>query len=388
VKQVLKKATVVILIDALGREITEKHGFEVTGLEKVARVKSVLGFSQAAILSIFTSLMPKDHGKWMMYSFASGKSPFEWTRFLPSFIGSERLWFRKAVRFKLERVDRISSYYSLYSVPRPVLPYLDLPLRKDYFKCDAVDGIPTIFDRLRDADAHFKVWDFKSAEDESFNELHTYLDGGVEGFYMLYTAEFDSLLHRYGTGREEIGEKLEYYKRRIERLVETGVERFEELRFFVFGDHGMCDVAETIDVMSGIEKLGLKIPDDYIPFYDSTMARFRVSSDRGKDRLIDFLSGRKGGTVLSEDECSKLGVPVPGDEYGHVVFLADPGVIILPSFMGTEYVSGMHGYHPGSGCMDSVMLSNVSISADELHVTEIAPVILDGLVKEIMGERI
>jgi len=56
--------------------------------------------------------------------------------------------------------------------------------------------------------------------------------------------------------------------------------------------------------------------------------------------------------------------------------------------MGTEYVSGMHGYHPGSSCMDSVMLSNVSISADELHVTEIAPVILDGFVKDSTGERI
>jgi hypothetical protein len=28
------------------------------------------------------------------------------------------------------------------------------------------------------------------------------------------------------------------------------------------------------------------------------------------------------------------------------VFLADPGVLVLPSFMGSRRVAAMHGYHP------------------------------------------
>ena len=373
------KAVVVILIDALGFDIVDRWKFAVKGLDKKARIKSVLGFSQAAILSIFTALSPKEHGKWLMYSFDADASPFRWTKFVPQYVSSERLWFRRAVNFKLRKFDKVTSYYSLYSIPRKVLPYLDLPLRKDYFQPGAINGVPTILDRLQNSGIRFRVWDFKTPEDEAFVELGSLIEAGEEGFLLLYTAELDSLLHRYGTDGQPVGEKLKYYGRMIEKLVTLASGKYEEVRFFVFGDHGMCNVDGTIDIMGVIEDLGMSIPMDYIPFYDSTMARFMVSNVRVMDRIRDVLEGVTGGRVLSDDECSKLGVPVPGEKFGHLLFLADTGNIILPSYMGVNPVSGMHGYHPESKCMDSVMLTNVQEIGGEMDLTDIAGLLLDDL---------
>ena len=120
--------TIVILIDALGHEIVERHGFRPSGLSKPARVETVLGFSQAALTTILTGLEPSRHGLWMMYSFAERHSPFSWLGLVP--FSSERRILRNSIRLVLDRLYRIESYYSLYSIPRKVFPNLDLPARR------------------------------------------------------------------------------------------------------------------------------------------------------------------------------------------------------------------------------------------------------------------
>ncbi|MCK4236573.1 MAG: hypothetical protein KAX38_05605, partial [Candidatus Krumholzibacteria bacterium] len=110
--------TVVILIDALGFELAARHRFHPGGLTNRVRLGTVLGFSQAALTSIFTGLTPDRHGLWMMYSFAHGSSAFGWLRLIPKSVSSEKLWLRRLIRWKLENLDGVRSYYSLYSVPR------------------------------------------------------------------------------------------------------------------------------------------------------------------------------------------------------------------------------------------------------------------------------
>ena len=86
--------TIVILVDALGYELAAAAGFEPEGLPNRVRLKTVLGFSQAALASIFTGLVPSDHGLWMMYSFAGDRSPFGWLRMLPPAVSAERRWLQ------------------------------------------------------------------------------------------------------------------------------------------------------------------------------------------------------------------------------------------------------------------------------------------------------
>ena len=130
---VVNKRTVVILIDALGFEMAERHGFRPAALPDRTRLKTVLGFSQAALTSILTGSAPDVHGLWMMYSFAPVRSPFGFLRGLKSFGGTDRLWVRELLRWKLSKIDRISAYYSLYDIPGEVLCRLDLPARISTF---------------------------------------------------------------------------------------------------------------------------------------------------------------------------------------------------------------------------------------------------------------
>jgi hypothetical protein len=134
----------------------------------------------------------------------------------------------------------------------------------------------------------------------------------------------------------------------------------------------MCDVTAHIDIMGSVESLGLAIPGDFIPFFDSTMARFKIGSARARAALEDLLRGQRGGRLLSVEETESLGVAFPDGRFGDLIFLADPGVIILPSYMGREGVAAMHGYHPDAEGMHSVLFSNEALPAGELGLCDVA----------------
>jgi len=368
--------TVIILIDALGHDLAERACFRPEGLRYAARLKTVFGFSQAALTSIVTGLAPDEHGLWMMYSFTSQTSPFSFLRYLP--VSSRRRWLRRLLTWKLWNVDGVRSYYSLYDVPRHVLPYLDLPARKGLFSPAGEDSVGNIFNELVRRGIASRIWDYTTPEEQAFDELEKSMDANEAGFYLLYTASLDDLLHRYGTSDPRIGERLAWYGERIARIGEKGTHNKDGLRLFVLGDHGMCDVTHHEDIIAPVEKLGLRIPDDYIPFYDSTMARFRTLSERAAKSLEEVLAGFPSGWLLGREEIGSFGIDFPDGRFGDIIFCADPGTIFLPSYMGTEPVSAMHGYHPEAPCMDSVIFSNIDIGSGEYSLLDIHRLLLPG----------
>ncbi len=369
----MNKRTVIILIDALGREMTDRHGFGPESLPYRTTLKTVLGFSQAALTSILTGSVPYEHGLWMMYSFASGRSPFNILRGLRSFGGPDRLWVRDLLRWKLSKIDRISAYYSLYEIPGNVLERLELPARRSMFARSGGGKRRSIIDHASDKGGIF-IRDYNTPEEQAFDDLESALESGGAHFHLVYTAELDSDLHRFGSMDEALGSRLMQYSRRIDSIV----SRFPDVRFAVLGDHGMCDVNAHIDLKGAVESTGLKVADDFIPFYDSTMARFRVFGERAEVLLREVLDGSAGGSLLDPEELKSLGVLFPEAEYGDIVFLCDPGTIILPSYMGSDPVKGMHGYHPDAACMDSIMFSSDEFEGEEASIAGIAGFLLTG----------
>ena len=130
----MKKTTIVILIDALGFSLAQRHGFQPSDLPSKARLRTVLGFSQAALASIFTGLKPEGHGLWMMYSFARRTAPRSpGSLSYPAGCRRGRLWLRRLIRWNLAHLSGCKGYYSLYDIPREVLANLDIPARGDMF---------------------------------------------------------------------------------------------------------------------------------------------------------------------------------------------------------------------------------------------------------------
>jgi predicted AlkP superfamily pyrophosphatase or phosphodiesterase len=368
--------TVIILIDALGHDLAERASFRPKGLSSAAKLKTVFGFSQAALTSIVTGLAPDEHGLWMMYSFSPQTSPFSFLRYLP--VSSRRRWLRRLLTWKLSRVDGVRSYYSLYDVPRHVLPYLDLPARRGLFSPAGGGSAGNIFDELARRRTVSRIWDYTTPEEQAFDELEKSMAANEAGFYLLYTASLDDLLHTYGTSDPRIGERLAWYGERIARIGEQGARNADGLRLFVLGDHGMCDVLHHEDIVTPVEKLGLRIPEDYIPFYDSTMARFRTLSERATKSIVEVLAGFPSGRLLGRDEIGNLGIDFPDGRFGDIIFCAEPGTIFLPSYMGTEPVSAMHGYHPATPCMDSVIFSNIDMESGEYSLLDVHRLLLPG----------
>lgn len=370
-------ATVVIIIDALGYSLARRHGFHPAGLPAAARLRTVLGFSQAALASILTGVMPDRHGLWMMYSFARGGSPFAWLRLVPRGVSARRLWLRRLIRWNLARMSRVRGYYSLYDVPRAVLPSLDIPARNDLFAPGGGGSAENVFDRLRNDGVRPLVWDYRIPEPRAFEELEDAVRSRRSSFFLLYAAGLDSELHRYGTASPRIGERLSWYADRIARVADAA-RSGGGARIVVLGDHGMCDVRGSVDLMGPIEALGLEIPRDYAPFYDSTMARFKIGSARAREAIEGALGRAASGRVLSAEELRDLGVWFPDGRFGDVIYLADPGIVILPSHMGSEPIAAMHGYHPDTPEMYSACFANDELPAADMALCDVAEFMLPG----------
>ena len=70
-------------------------------------------------------------------------------------------------------------------------------------------------------------------------------------------------------------------------------------------------------------------------------------------------------------ELRDLGCDFEGNQFGETIFLLDPGAIIVPSHMGLNSITGMHGYHPDHEDSDAALLSNVEPVTAVKDITDI-----------------
>lgn len=364
--------TVVVIIDALGADLAERYRFDVPGLSPGRRLGSVFGFSQAALTTILTGSPPDRHGLWMMYAF-SNRSPFAFLRMLPGCLDTDRRIVRRFIRWKIHRLNGVGAYYSLYDIPKDVLSRLDIPARRPLFEEGGGQGVPTLLDRALERGERCFVRDYRYAEPAAFDELDQALESGGFDFHLLYTAGLDATLHRVGTGHEETEARLRWYEQRLASIVEAAD------RLFVLGDHGMCDVEQTVDLQRSMQRLDPGAAARYLPFYDSTMARFRVTDPETRRLLESFLSGLGCGRLIDEEEQRRLGVFFDDGRFGDVIFAVEPGTVIAPSFMGRQAPAGMHGYHPDASCMDSLLLSSEPADGCN-HILDVASLVEGGRV--------
>jgi hypothetical protein len=109
-------------------------------------------------------------------------------------------------------------------------------------------------------------------------------------------------------------------------------------------------------------------------------------SDRAGRVIGERIAEMEGIRLVDDAELERLGVLFENREYGDLIFLCDPGTIILPSYMGVDPVEGMHGYHPESECMYSLMMTNGEFNSPEGKLEEMAAFILPGFsAGEVVG---
>jgi hypothetical protein len=367
------RISIVVFIDALGWEVLKGRRFMEEELPYRRKLKSVLGFSSACVPSILTGDRPRDHNHWSFFFHAPQGSPFRvlrWLRFLPKWI-AERGRVRNLISKVVKRIYGYDGYFQLYNMPFEHLHLFDYCEKRDLFKPGGINRGTSIFDDLHEAGVDYHVSDWRHSETTNLDALKLELERGKIKFAFLYLAEMDSLLHRAGKASAEVDAKLEWYETALRDVLVTATSFYDGVHLHVCSDHGMATVHTTVDVMSQVERLGLAFGTDYVATYDSTMARFWPRSERASAAIRTLLESIPEGRILEKRELEELGCDFEEDRFGQLIFLTNPGVLIVPSHMGRKPITGMHGYHPDDPDSDASLLSSVPPPGDPTCITDI-----------------
>ena len=362
-----------VFVDALGWRIAEPRDF-LPELDAARQpVRTVLGYSSAAVPTILTGVLPRTHGQWSFYLWEPEHSPFRWLRpfaVLPHrFAAHHRV--RRPISAVVKRALGYTGYFNLYAAPFARIWQWDWCEKHDLFAPGGVNGHPTIFDALDGAGIKHHRSDWRRPEDENIASATAAAADPETTFIFVYLAGLDAVLHRWGHPGADRPEGLARYAQAIRRIVAAGRSAHDEVRTCVFSDHGMAEVHRVVDLRATVEATGLRYGRDYAAIYDSTMVRLWYLRPEHRPRLEDALSRTGVGRILSEAELRASGADFPGDRYGQGIFLCDPGVLVVPSDMGLSPITGMHGYGEDDPDSNAVILSSHPLAAPVRRIDDL-----------------
>jgi len=363
-----------VFVDACGWEIIKDDPFVRDLAPHRRRLRSVFGYSSACIPSILSGRLPVEHRNWCYFVYDPKNSPFRslrWLRWLPAAVTGRRRvrrWLSKFVKIRL----KFRGYFDLYNIPFRHISLFDFTEKKNPLQPGGMNRGPNIFDHLRDRGIPYHVSDPARSESQNLEHLLDDITKERIDFAFLYWPDLDGLLHRVGNLSSEVPRKLRAYEQGLGHLMEVARAHYEDVRLYVFSDHGMANCDKLLDLRRRIDALGLKMGKDYAVVYDSTMARFWFFNICARRMIAGCLEAVPQGRVLTDDELETLGTLFPDRYFGELIFLADEGVLIVPSHMGERAIRAMHGYHPDAPHSYAALLSNQdSIPEDIVAIQDV-----------------
>jgi Type I phosphodiesterase / nucleotide pyrophosphatase len=357
-----KNVAVIVLIDALGWKYVEGTDFLSDVLPYRRPLRTVLGFSSGAIPAMLTGVSPAENGHWNLFYYDPKNSPFRWFRyflFLPNAILEHRVT-RKLLKETGRRVLGLGPLFECCVSPR-LIPYFNWVERRNIYDLGGIVGAPSIFDQLHKSGVSYRVYEYHHSTDaEILRQAERDIRAQAASFYFLYLSEMDMFLHMNCGEPRQVEERLNWYDRSLRSVFAAARQVCDEPVFAITSDHGMTPVSEKYDLLQHFEGLKLRMPEDYLAVFDSTMVRFWFFNDSARKEITGILRNVPCGRVLSDAELRQFGVFFPDRRFGELIFLLHPGWLLSRSdFNGSGWKPvGMHGYHPDDPYSDGVFLSN------------------------------
>ena len=357
-----------IFVDACGWEIIRDDPFVRNCAPIRRKLTSVFGYSSACVPSILSGRWPDEHRNWCYFVYDPQNSPFKFLKpleRLPRAITSRRIFRRWLSKFVKARLD-FRGYFDLYNIPFSHISLYDFSEKKSPLQPGGMNVGGNIFDFLEDRRIPYHVSAPEASEEANRDALLADLKSERIDFAFLYWPGLDGLLHRVGNQSDEVPARLRVYEDWIGQIIDVAEEHYEEIRLYVFSDHGMANCDERLDLKSVIEKLPLRMGEDYAVVYDSTMARFWFFNDEAREQVSTALQNISQGRILPESELRDLRAWFPDGYFGELIFLVREGVLIVPSHMGERPIRAMHGYHPGEPQSYAVLCTNQADLPDDI----------------------
>jgi hypothetical protein len=357
-----------VFIDACGWEIVKRDPFLAAVAANRRRLESVFGYSSACVPSILSGRRPVEHRNWNYFVYDPANSPFQFLRFLrwlPPAISGRRT-FRRLLSRLIKRRLSFRGYFDLYNIPFKHISLYNFTERKSPLQPGGMNEGPNIFDYLVERNIEYFVSDTDQDEFSNLAALTAQIQSEKIDFAFQYWPGLDGLLHEVGNRAPEISVKLRVYEDWIGQLLAVARDHYAETRLYVFSDHGMANCDSLLDLQSEINALPVRVPKDYAVVYDSTMARFWFFNERARQVITSCLEGISEGRIVPDAELAALGTLFPDRYFGELIFLAQEGVLIVPSHMGARPIRGMHGYHPADKHSYAMLCTNQEIIPDNI----------------------
>jgi predicted AlkP superfamily pyrophosphatase or phosphodiesterase len=373
------------------------------------KLRSTTGFTQRT--AIFTGSKGSETGAFTMFNFDADNSPFKfleqdgrWRRMrataaietrLPSIPGLRRV--KRLLREAHDRRDqayrswiqteskKFASHASPAHIPFEVLPLLGVS--EDHRPIHQAGAYPdeTIFDKLYDKQIAYKFFMYPAVNGEDEKVLKMLLEeaGSSTGMLLGQFSDSDALVHQCGPSawkRREVTGEID------RKLREIAAHYGSETTWVIIGDHGMTDVVEEINVTAEIglfaKKHDVRPGKDFVMFLDSTMARFRWLSEKGRRFLeqvpeISVLQAK--GNFVDDNMAAQYSIPIRDRKYGDLIWWANIGVLVFPDYFHDRFTrnKGMHGYDSDHDDMKGFFLAlgpNINPQVlEEVELIDVCP---------------
>jgi hypothetical protein len=351
-----------VLVDGLGWTIAAEHrDFAFLDGDR-GPLDTILGFSSSAIPTILTGRMPQDHGVWNLFQLREEGGDFPLFRTLGPFAGL--VDGSRIVRRALLEANRLwtgfRGYYQTYRVPAKLLGRLAISERENLYQPGGTGRCPSVFDLWQSRGDRWisASWrDGVKTDDQVLDVARRKIAMEAPERVFVYLAGFDAWGHRHADDRGAMVRESGRIAGLLRDFLSWCRARSPGSEMDVFSDHGMVPLAGTVDLQALLEPA--HAGSDGLPGWtvllDATMARFWWRDPDASRRARGALEGAPGH-FLSKREVREHAIALP-ESYGHDIWLADPGIQIVPSHMSPVALPGMHGFAPDHPDMIASFLS-------------------------------
>jgi predicted AlkP superfamily pyrophosphatase or phosphodiesterase len=382
----------ILFIDALGYSSVNKHDtpnlFDLFQEGFFRPVKTLLGYSNAIIPSIFSGTYPSQHNIWGLYKMSPATSPFRVPRLFPSLIFDKNLLLRYFINTMIYRDCKkrglLPDYMMPANVPLRILKYFDISMKKHIIESNSLESTVTLFDLMRQSGIKFEYvgYPWNKGNQQILASAEKHILNSSSSAVIAYIDEIDHYEHLYGLHSKDFIKQLRLFDELCSSFLRKIMNIEKDMAVTIFSDHGMKNVDGTINLKNIVDSTELKIEKDYLLFLDSTIARFWTFNEKARESLTEVLMNTKGGHLLNTEETIKYKINFKSDIYGEIQYLADAGKLILPNFFTIRKGSmkAMHGWDPDDKTQDSFLFTNQKLKSPEIEdVTKIFYILRENL---------
>jgi predicted AlkP superfamily pyrophosphatase or phosphodiesterase len=349
------RPVVCVLVDAFRHDYLEpEHAPFLSALAErggAARMRPILGYSDAIRATVFTGAYPDEHGYWMEYCFRPEGSPFGSLERLAPLDRFRSDFLRRSLKFALSstvvkaRARRLGyDHLSLRHLPFRALGCFDWTLRAPMTVQGAL-GFPTLFDELDAASVEWSYLDSSKLGRRGVVREAGRLAPGTE-LTFVYIHPIDMASHMVGLDSPLFWRVVRRTDALVERVVETIASRIGEHDLIVFSDHGMSKVERLVSYPD--LWIHEAFPERFCFALDATMVRlwYRDDDPALRAELRERIAAKADGRFLEPEELKTLHLDFGNRLYGDEIFLLEPPAAIFPNFHSMLRPRAMHAYHP------------------------------------------